>query len=147
MPPTAPMPAMTSPMPSLEVSPSPTLIAEDTSWGAASTLSTGTPSAAVSAAGDAARLLRVLRAALPTAWVGAAMVATTLTLAALTCSVMSSGETPSSCAARLALKAVWALAPNSSRVVVRVRARVIVALATGALEGGAREEGGGLEED
>ena len=83
---------------------------------------------------------------MPTASLGTPMVATTRTLPAVTCSVMSSDETPSSCAARLALKAAWALAPNSSRVVVRVRARVIVALATGALEGGGRDEGE-LEEE
>ena len=69
------------------------------------------------------------------------MVATTLTLAALTCSVMSSGETPSSCAARLALKALCALASKASRVVAMVRVRVIVAPANGALEGGGRDEG------
>ena len=76
------------------------------------------------------------------------MMATTLTLAALTCSVISFGETPSSCAARLALNAVWALPPNSSRVVAMVRARVIVAVAMegDVVEGGGREDEGGSED-
>ena len=77
---------------------------------------------------------------MPVASLGAAMVATTLMLAALTCSVMSSDEMPSNCVARLALKAAWAAASNSSSVMARVRARVIVALESGALEGGGKEE-------
>ena len=60
---------------------------------------------AAAAAGDAARLLSLPTAASPMASVGAEMVATTLTLAALTCNVTSLGEMPSSCRARLALKA------------------------------------------
>ena len=44
------------------------------------------------------------------------------------------------------MKAAWAVASNSSRVVAMVRTRVIVALPAGALEGGGREEGGGEED-
>ena len=82
---------------------------------------------------------------MPTTSLGTVMVATTRTLPTVTCSVMASGEMPASCAARLALKALWAASSKASRLVARVTVRVIVALVTGALEGGGRDEGG-LEE-